>query len=159
MKKAILFICVLLTSFAASAQFGGQRQNRFNRQPPASPPSDSQIEAAEKKAEERRQEFVANFLTTLEADDFTKEILKQNMNDYFEKVKVFMKQPFENSVQRKDAFEAFRREHFKESRSLLSENDQKKLDDFFKGEFDETEVKKKKKKKKRKKKKKGDDDN
>ena len=151
MKKIATLLLVFLVTASATAQFGGQRNNRFGRQQqPQSPPTENQIEAAEKKAEERRQEFVTNFLSTLEADDFQKEIAKQTIDDYFEKVKSFSKLPFENSVQRKDAFEALKKEHFQELRSLISENDNKKLDGFLSGDFDEGEVKKKKRKKRKK---------
>jgi len=149
MKKVVILVLTLLMTASVSAQFMGQRQNRFNRQP-QTPPSENQIEAAEKKAEKRLEEVILNFLSTLEADEFQKEIAKQTLDDYFEKLREFSKIPFESSMQRKDAFDAFKREHFKELKSLMSDSDNNKLDQFLDGEFDEGEVKKKRRKKRNK---------
>ncbi len=156
MKKAIILVLTLLMTASVSAQFMGQRQNRFNRQPQA-PPSESQKEAAEKRALERRQEFVVNFLSTLEADEFQKEIAKQAIDDYFVKITEFTKILFGSSAERKDAFDMFKREHFRELKSLMSDSDNKKLDDFLNGDFEENEVKKKRRKNR--KRKKDNDDN
>lgn len=156
MKKAIILVLTLLITASVSAQFMGQRQNRFNRQPQA-PPSESQKEAAEKRALERRQEFVVNFLSTLEADEFQKEIAKQAIDDYFVKITEFTKILFGSSAERKDAFDMFKREHFRELKSLMSDSDNKKLDEFLNGDFEENEVKKKRRKNR--KRKKDNDDN
>jgi len=152
MRRTLLLLSFLLTTVTMTAQFGGQRQNRFGRQQPNTPPSENQKERMEKKALERQQEFISNFLSTLEADDFQKEIAKQTMDEYFKKIPEFMKIPFEKSVERKDAFDFMQREHFKELKTLFSDSDNEKLDKFLKGEFQEKEAKKKKRKKKNRKK-------
>lgn len=158
MRKIVLLTLLLVTTLSVSAQFGGQRQNsRLGRQVPNTPPNESQKADMERKQAERQEEYVSNFLTTLEADAFQKEIAKQTLNDYFEKTKSFLKLPFANSVERKDAFEAFKIHHFAELKTMLPENDIKKLDTFLEGKFEEKEVVKKKKKKKRRKKNKDDD--
>ena len=151
MKQLLILICLLLTTATVTAQFGGQRQNRFGRQQPNTPPNENQIAAMEKKAAERQAEYIANFISTLEADEFQKEIAKQTITDYFIKAKELTKFPFENSAQRKDGFEALKKEHFAELRSLFSEKDNEQLDKFLKGKFEEKDVKKKKKKRKKKK--------
>lgn len=149
MKRALILICILLTTASATAQFGGQRQNRFGRQQPNTPPNESQKADIEKKNAERQAEYISNFINTLEADEFQKEIAKQTMEEYSVLIKKFLKLPFENSVARKDAYEAFKLEHFKELRIMLSEGDNIKLDDFLDGKFKEGKEKKKKRKKKK----------
>ncbi|WP_299117037.1 hypothetical protein [uncultured Winogradskyella sp.] len=152
MKRAFILICILLTTATATAQFGRQgRNSRLGRQQPVTPPNENQKANIEKKNAERQAEYIENFLSTLEADEFQKEIAKQTMDDYFEKTKEFMKIPFDSSVKRKDAFDLFKQEHFKELKTMLPENDIVKLDAFLDGKFQEKEVKKKKKKRKRKK--------
>ncbi|ARV08466.1 hypothetical protein BTO05_01955 [Winogradskyella sp. PC-19] len=159
MKKAFILICILFTTANATAQFGrqgGLRNNRLGRQQPNVPPNENQKANIEKKNAERQAEYIANFLATLEADDFQKEIAKQTMDEYFELTKKFMKVQFDNSVERKDAFDGFKREHFRELKTMLSESDNVKLDEFLEGKFKEGEEKKKKKKKRKKKKRNND---
>ena len=147
MKQLLILICLLLTTATVTAQFGGQRQNRFGRQQPNTPPNENQKERMEKKNEERQEEYIAKFISTLEADDFQKEIAKLTVTDYYVKAKEFVKIRFENSAKRKDGFEALKKEHFEELRTLLSKKDNEQLDKFLKGEFKEKEAKKKKRKK------------
>jgi len=152
MKRVLFLVCILLTTTTtAIAQFGnqGMRNNRLGRQQPNVPPNENQKANIEKKNAELQAEFIASFLDTLEADDFQKEIAKQTMAEYFELTKKFMKVQFENSVERKDAFDGFKREHFKELKSLLSEGDNLKLDDFLEGKFKKDDGKKKKKRRKK----------
>ncbi|GGI57553.1 hypothetical protein [Winogradskyella haliclonae] len=157
MKRVFILICILLTTATATAQFGRQRQNRLGRQQPNPITDENRKVSMEKKAAERQEEYIINFLSILEADDFQKEIAKLTLNDYFAKVKELVKLDFENSAQRKDTFDALKEEHFKELKSLLSAKDNYELDKLLKGEFRENEIKKKKKKKRRKKKDKDDD--
>lgn len=154
MKRIVLLICILLTTLSATAQFGRQRQNRLGRQQPNTPPNENQIANLEKKAEERQQEYIKSFITTLEADEFQKEIAKITIDDYYKEIKKFLKVKFENTLQQKDAFDNLKREHFKELKSLLSEPNNKKLDEFLDGKYKENDDKKEKKKKRKKKRKK-----
>jgi hypothetical protein len=152
MKRVLILICIYLTTVTASAQFGNQGRNNgrlLSSQQPNIPPNENQKADIEKKNAALQVEFVESFLETLEADDFQKEIAKQTMTEYFDLTKKFMKVQFENSVERKDAFEGFKREHFKELKSLLSEGDNLKLDDFLEGKFKKDDGKKKKKKKRK----------
>lgn len=153
MKKLVLLICVLLSTSNVIAQFGNQRQNRLGRQQPNTAPTETQIANLEKKAAERQQEYIKSFITTLEADEFQKEIAKITIDDYYIETKKFLELKFDNSLERKDAFDDFKEKHFKELKSLLSEDDNKKLDEFLEGKYkDENKKEKKRKKKKRKKK-------
>lgn len=150
----------MLTTYSATAQFGRQgrqRQNRFNQQPQIAP-NENQKEQMEKKNKLRQEEYTASFINSLEADDFQKEITKQTIADYYTQIKKFLTVKFENSVQQKEAFEGFKNQHFAELKTLLSESDNKKLDEFLDGKFKKNDGDKKKKKK-RKRKKKNKDDN
>ncbi|MFD1061907.1 hypothetical protein ACFQ1Q_01515 [Winogradskyella litorisediminis] len=158
MRKLALFTILLLFSICVFGQIGRQRQNRFNRQPQTQP-NPNQIAHMEKKAAENQAEYIRDFLSTLEADDFQKEIAKQSLNEFYEKIKEFAKIPFESSVKRKDAFDYFKSEHFKELKTIISESDSKKLDDFLDGKFDKKDSEKKKKKRRKKKKNKEENDN
>jgi len=156
MKKYTFLIALLFVTSTALAQFGGRRGGMQNRNRMAMPqqnqaPTESQKEAMLKKAEERKEEFIGNFIGTLEADDFQKQIITQSLNDYFDKVTEFSKLPFEHSAERKDAFDALKKEHFAELKSLISESDMEKIKGLLDGKFDEKETKKEKRKKRKKK--------
>ncbi|MDO1500493.1 hypothetical protein Q2T40_10170 [Winogradskyella maritima] len=152
--KKILVLLLLIgfgTSVDAQMRRGGDplRQSRIPQQPQE--PTEEQKEEYARKMKERQEEYLANFITTLEADDFQKEIIKQNLNSYFEKKIAIYKLPFERSIQRQDAIKQLDDTHFKELETLISEKDMLKIKEMIKGDFNENEVKKKKKKKRRKK--------
>ena len=154
MKKTLLLLTFLCLTISVSAQFGRQRnsrQNQFNRQP-QSPPTETQKEQAEKKLKEKQKEFLDGFIASLEADEFQKEIATITITEFYEKLKDFIKIKFASSVERKDAYEAFKDKHFKELKSLLSEPDTIKLDKFLEGDYKKDKDKSKKKKKPKKKK-------
>ena len=153
MKKLLfLIVLVLGLSHTIDAQVmrrGGDplRQSRIPQSQPSEEEIKKQQEKFEKEMIERREEYVANFLTTLEADDFQKEIIKQTLNDYFEKKIAIFKTPFERTIERQDAVKALNKTHFEELKTLISENDMAKINAMIEGEFDEKEAKKKKKRK------------
>ncbi|MFP4846873.1 hypothetical protein [Winogradskyella sp. PE311] len=149
MKKLVLLFFVLFLGFNLSAQM---RRNRGARQIPQTnqQPSDQEIAKRERMIEERKAEFIANFISTLEADDFQKEIIKQYLNSYFDKKLAVLKLPFERSFEREQAVKKLDDSHFLELAELISEADMLKIKGLIKGEFDEKEQKKKKKKRKRK---------
>lgn len=150
MKKLVFILFVLLLSIDVSAQI---RRNRPGSQIPQTnrEPTDAEIAKRERMIEERKEAFIANFLTTLEADDFQKEITKQYLNSYFDKKLILLKAQYERSFQREEAIKKLDDSHFKELEELISKNDMEKVKELIKGNFDEKEVKKKRKKKKRKK--------
>ena len=53
--------------------------------------------------EERKNKYIANFITTLEADDFQKEIIKQTISSFFDEKVAFFSMKFEHNLDRKDA--------------------------------------------------------
>jgi len=137
-----------MTSFNVDAQ---QRRN-MNRIPQtSSEPSEKEIAKRKRMAEDRKDEFIANFITTLEADDFQKEIIKQHLNSFYdEKIGIF-KTPYERTFEREQAIKKLEETHFKELENLISKDDMGKIKEMIKGNFDEKEVKKKKKRKEKKK--------
>jgi hypothetical protein len=158
MKKTVFLIFALLIGLNV---FGQMRRNRNNGIPQTRrEPTEQEIEKRKRLMEERKDEFIANFLTTLEADDFQKEIIKQSLNSYFVEKLALLKIPFEHSLDREKAIKNLDDTHFVELKELISESDMTKIKDLTKGKFDEKEVvkEKKKKKKKRKKKKKNKDE-
>lgn len=155
MKTFILTLFTLVLSLNVYSQSQSQMdRNRNRNRIPQSEPSQQQIEAQKREIEERKDEYIANFLTTLEGDDFQKEIVKQTLNSFYDKRMALYQVRYERSIDRKDAANKLEESHFKELRELISEADMAKISEMIAGEFDEKEVKKKKKEKKKKKRKK-----
>ena len=103
--------------------------------------------------EERKNEFIGNFLTTLEADEFQKEIIRQQLNTFYVEKIAILKTRFERSFDREQAINHLEETHFADLNELISVDDMAKIREMIKGNFDENEVKKEKKKKKKKRKK------
>ena len=102
--------------------FANMNRNRI----PQSEPSQQQIDAQKREMEERKDEYIANFLTTLEGDDFQKEIVKQTLNSFFEKRVALYQINYERSIDRKDAAKKLEESHFKDLKELISEDDMTK---------------------------------
>lgn len=147
MKKAALLVFALLIGLSTQGQSRRDRTGNpvINREP-----TEEEIAKYEKKLEERKDEFIANFLTTLEADAFQKEIIKQYLNSYFLAKKEIFKINYERTFDKKQAIKKLDETHFKDLEELISENDMNKIKDLIKGNFDEKEVIKKNKKRKKK---------
>jgi hypothetical protein len=153
MKKIVLIIFAL---FLALNIFGqNQRQRNTNNIPQSnSEPTEQQIAKQKREMEERIDEYLTNFLSTLEADEFQKHIMKQNLNSFYDARIELSKTNFEHRLDRKAADKKLEEELFAELEELISESDMTKLKDMLKGVFDEKEALKEKKKKKKKKSKK-----
>lgn len=149
MKKIVLITFALFLGLNTFAQ----RRDRMGNPIVNREPSEKDIENYKRKIEERKEEFIANFLTTLEADDFQKEIIKQYLNSYFDAKQEVLKVKYERSFDREQAVKKLDDAHFKELQDLISEGDMKKIKEMIKGDFDEQEVKKEKKKKRKQRKK------
>ncbi|WP_299129502.1 hypothetical protein [uncultured Winogradskyella sp.] len=151
MKKVIFILLTLLLSQTVTGQI---RRNRSLNQIPQTnrEPTASEIAKRERQIEERKAEFLNNFLSTLEADNFQKEIIKQYLNSYFEKKLVLLKGKYAHSVEREAVIKQLDDSHFKDLEELISKSDMEKIKGLIKGEFDEDDVKKKRKKNKKRKK-------
>lgn len=151
MKKIILTMLTLLFTLSTFSQIQRRRGGDNRLRIPDQPPTETQIERFKKKAENDKQEYILKFLEKLEADEFQKEIIKSSINDYFTKLEDFSKIPYSTNLERKEAYELFKKEHFAELKTLISENDMKKITDLIEGNNEEeNDDKKKKKRKKRK---------
>ena len=150
MKRIALLTFALILGLNTFAQGRRDRMGNpvINREP-----TKEEIAKYEQKVEERKDEYIANFLTTLEADDFQKEIIKQKIYSFFDAKIAIFKTQYDHNLDRKEAIKKLEENHFKELEELISENDMKKVREMIKGDFDEKEVIKDKKKKKRKKRK------
>jgi hypothetical protein len=116
-------------------------------------PNESQKERTERKIEERKQEYINNFLSTLNADDFQKEIIKQKLISFFDEKIALSKQQYSRSFEYQEAVRKLEDSHFKDIEPMLTEENMAKIKEMIQGDFDEKEVIKEKKKKKDKKKK------
>ena len=155
MKKIVFIIFALFIGLNVFGQVG---RNMNNRIPQTSrEPSEKDIENRKRLMEERKDEFIANFLTTLEADDFQKEIIKQSLNSFYDAKVAIFKTPFERHFDREQAVKKLEDTHFVDLKDLISEGDMAKVKEMIKGDFNEKEVIKEKKKKKKKRKKKNKD--
>jgi hypothetical protein len=111
---------------------------------------EQEIEKRKKAMEERREEYMDNFISTLEADDFQKVIIEQYLESYFEKKIEIYQGNYEVDKARTDAVKVLDETHFSDIEELISEGDMKKIRAFCKGDFDEKKAEKERKKKKKK---------
>ena len=148
MKKLLLVTLLLLIGLQVFSQ--RRRRGNMNRIPQTNTePTEQAIEKQKRLIEERMEEYITNFLTTLEADDFLKEITRQTLKSYFEAKTEILETKYERSFQRKEAVDKLNKIHFQELKELMSESDIKKIEKLTKGEFDEKEVVKKRKEKRK----------
>lgn len=112
-------------------------------------PNESQKQRAEKKMEERKQEYIANFLSTLNVDAFQKEIIKQKLNTFFERKIELLKLPYKRSVELQEAITKLENSHFKDIEEMVTEDTMNKIIEMVQGDFNEKEVIKEKKRKKK----------
>ncbi len=154
MKKIVLIIFALFLALNVFGQNQNQRRRNTNNIPQTnSEPTEQQIAKQKREMEDRKDEYIANFITTLEADDFQKEIIKQTISSFFDAKVAFFSIKFERTLDRQDAMKKLEKSHFKDLKELISEDDMTKINEMISGNFDEKEVTKKKKKNKKKKKK------
>merc|ERR1711916_33454 len=146
MKNILLAFSLILLSFNSYSQV---RRNMNNIPQTSREPTEKEIAKREREVEERTEEYILNFLSTLEADDFQKEIIKQKIYSFFDAKIAIFKTQYDHNLDRKEAIKKLEENHFKELEELISENDMKKVREMIKGDFDEKEVIKDKKKKKR----------
>ena len=143
---------VITLSLSINVHSQMRRDRMGNPQVPREP-TEQEIAKREREIEERKQEYITNFLSTLEADEFQQVIIRQNLNSFYDKKLALLKTPFERNFERQKAIEQLEKTHFEELKSLISPDDMKKIQKMVKGEFNEKAVVKEKKKKKKKRKK------
>ena len=158
MKKIPLIIFMLLLGVSIHAQRQRGRGNQNGIPDTNREPTEQEIAKREREMEERKDEYINNFLTTLEADEFQKHIIKQNINSFFDAKIAIFEVKYDHNLDRKAAVEKLENTHFKDLEELISESDMAKIQEMIKGGFKEKEVQKKKKKKRKKKNRKKDED-
>ncbi|MBC3846610.1 hypothetical protein H8K90_09485 [Winogradskyella echinorum] len=152
MKKSILIVFAILLGLNVYSQIGRNMNDRIPRT--TREPTEKDIAKRDRMVKERKDKFIANFLTTLEADDFQKEIIKQYLNSFSDAKIAIFKTKFEHTLDREAAIKKLEETHFVELKELISEGDMDKIKVMITGGFDEKEVEKENKKKKKRKKKK-----
>jgi hypothetical protein len=156
MKNILILVFTLLLAVPAFGQFQNQQQQQRGADPlrnriPNQPPTETQKENRLKEMEDKKQEFITDFISKLEGDAFQKEIIKQTIDAYFTKKIELLTFPFSNLTERTDALKAFDSNHFTELKSLISENDMKRIMNMTEGNLSDEDDDKKKKKRRRKK--------
>ncbi|OZV68675.1 hypothetical protein [Winogradskyella aurantia] len=147
MKKLV----VLITIFSVIQGYSQGRRGQNGIAQPSREVREKEIEKRQRDMEERKEEYIKTFISTLEADAFQKEIIKQSISSFYDTKLEILKTEYEHRLDRKDALTKLEQTHFKDLENLISEDDMVKIQELVKGNFDEKEVKKKKKKKKKKK--------
>lgn len=143
MKKTQLFAAIF-TLFISASVFGQISSI------PRGEPTPQEIEKRKRKVEERREEFIGTFLSTLEADEFQKQIIKQYLDSYVdEKLKLY-ETKFNRYEEKERAYKNLDKTHFQDLNGMISENDMAAIQSFISGDFDEKKAKKANKKKKKK---------
>ncbi len=106
----------------------------------------------EAEMDRKQDEYISDFLATIEVDDFQKEIITQTMKSYFEEFKkINMLQV--RDVQRQELIQNLDNTHFKDLKAMVSEDTMSKVMDALKCKWKkETNREKKKRLKKEKKK-------
>ena len=155
MKK---FVLIFFALFIGLNVYGQRRRDLTQPIRTNGEPTKQQIEKRDRMMKERREEFIANFMSTLEADEFQKVIIKQHLDSFYEAKLAILKTRFEHRIDREAAVKNLEDTHFLELKELISDGDMTKIKEMIAGGFDEKEVVKEKKKKKRRKKKKNEDD-
>jgi hypothetical protein len=154
MKKTVLILFALIFGLSIHSQ---SRQSRNNPMPETNrEPSEQEIAKRLREMEERKEEYIDNFLVTLEGDEFQKHIIKQNIYSFLEARTDVLKIPFDHQLDRKKALDNLEETHFKDLKELISESDMTKITELINGEFNEKEVLKSKKEKRKNKKRKKD---
>jgi hypothetical protein len=158
MKKIVLIIFALFLALSVFGQNRNQNQRqsqsqRNNIPQTSSKPTEQEIAKRQREIDDRKDEYIANFLTTLEADEFQKHIIKQNLDSFYVASVELSKTDFGHVLDRQAAFKNLKDTYFVELEDIISESDMTKLKELISGKFNEKEVLSKKEKKKKKKKK------
>ena len=102
----------------------------------------------EAEMEQKKKEYISDFVGTLKVDDFQKEIIKQQMESYFEefkKINLLGLKKFKH----KTYIENLDDTHFTDLKAMITEEQMSKIMDALKGKWNRNEEKKKKKKKRK----------
>lgn len=107
-----------------------------------------QIEKMEKEIKIKQEEYVDDFIASLEVDDFQKEIIKQKIHSYFEVRKTIFT-TYTQEFKRNELVEQLDATHFLDIIEMVSEDTMNKIVESVKGTGSAKDKKKKKKKNKK----------
>ncbi len=114
------------------------------------PPNESQKVRMEQKMEERKQDYINNFLYTLEVDEFQKEIIRQKLNSFFDEKINILKRPYKRSIEFQEAITSLENSHFKDIEEMVTKTTMTKIIEMAQGDFNEKDVLREKRKNKKK---------
>lgn len=130
-----LLILVFFMSFITLNTYGQRDDRELKKR-----------EAYEKEMQEKQDEYISDFISSLSIDDFQKEILSQKLQSYFNTKKAIIVADIE-SYKRKEYLDELDRTHFLDIKSIFNEDIMNSIDDFIKGEYKKKNKKKSKKSK------------
>ncbi len=104
------------------------------------------MEQMERDIQEKQDDYVNDFITTLDVDDFQKEIIKQKMHSYFDSKKSIYMSVAEQH-KRDELVEKLDTTHFLDIKDMVTEETMAKIMESVKGTAKNNKNKKNKKKK------------
>lgn len=110
---------------------------------------EKQREKYEAEMKKKKEEFIIDFVATLDVDEFQEVIIKQTMDSYFEetkKIRLLGLRDYET----KGRIEQLDQKHFQDLKAIVSDDTMNKIMDAVKGKWDKKKDKRKKKKKRNK---------
>ena len=102
----------------------------------------------EAQMEEKKEEYISDFLATLTIDDFQKEIIAQTMESYFEEFKKINLLGL-RELERQELINKLDDSHFKDVKAMVSEDNMSRIMDAVKGKWKKNSKKEKNKKKRK----------
>lgn len=115
-------------------------------------PSEQEIKRYKEEAEQQQQEYIENFLSTLDdADEFQKHVIKQKIESYFVEQSAIYRAPAADQFQKKEAIEQLKQTHFKDLEGVVSDETMSKILEAVEPNLDKIKAYKKQKRKKTKK--------
>jgi len=118
----------------------------FNNASAQSDDAKKQMEKMEKEIQKKQDDYANEFISTLDVDDFQKEIIKQKMHALFEAKRLIYKtEP--KQFKRDQLVEQLDTTHFLDIKEMITEDTMTKIMESVKGTASKKDKKKKKKKK------------
>lgn len=115
----------------------------FNSAIAQSDDAKKQMEKMEKEMQKKQEAYVNDFISTLDVDDFQKEIIKQRMHSYFEAKKaIYINEP--KQFERNQLVEQLDATHFLDIKEMITEDTMTKIMESVRGTASKKDKKKKK---------------
>ncbi|WP_456438683.1 hypothetical protein [Psychroserpens sp.] len=131
-----IFCCLALTSYS------------FSQQNELSDSEKNQLKRYEEDVKRNKLKYITSFVTSLKVDAFQEEIITQTLNNYFDELVKINKLRLKH-YEREAQIDQLDKRHFKDIKSMVTEDVMIKIMDAAQGQWSEKEEKKKRKKKKK----------